>query len=65
MADVYPAAAQRQALLALMPALGCSDMTLRRDECGDWRILGKHGHVFRSRAQLAALSSAHDQAGHL
>jgi hypothetical protein len=46
MADVYPAAAQRQALLALMPALGCSDMTLRRDECSDWRISGKHGHVY-------------------
>ena len=32
--DIYPAAAQRQALLTLMPALGCSDTALRRDECG-------------------------------
>src|SRR5271166_3613538 len=31
---IYPAAVQRQALLTLMPALGCSDTTLRRDECG-------------------------------
>jgi hypothetical protein len=46
MADSYPAAAQRQALLALIPSLGCSDMTLRRDECGDPRISGKHGHVY-------------------
>src|SRR5271157_5583571 len=32
---IYPAAVQRQALLTLMPALGCSDTALRRDECGD------------------------------
>jgi hypothetical protein len=41
--DIYPPAAQRQALLKLMPALGCSDTVLRRDECGDPRIAGKHG----------------------
>jgi hypothetical protein len=46
MADSYPAAAQRQALLALIPSLGCSDMTLRRDECGDPGISGKHGHAY-------------------
>ena len=46
MTDVYPAAVQRQALLALMPALGCSDTALRRDECGDPRIAGKHGHIY-------------------
>jgi hypothetical protein len=45
-ADIYPAAAQWQALLALMPALGCSDTALRRDECGDPRIAGKHGHIY-------------------
>jgi hypothetical protein len=46
MSDLYPAAAQRQALLELMPALGCSDTALRRDECGDPRIAGKHGHIY-------------------
>jgi hypothetical protein len=51
MADVYPAAAQRQALLALMPSLGCSDMTLRRDECGDPRISGKQGCVYGTIAE--------------
>jgi hypothetical protein len=44
--DTFPPAAQRKALLALAPSLGCSDMTLRRDECGDPRISGKHGHVY-------------------
>jgi hypothetical protein len=37
---IYPAAVQRQALLTLMPALGCSDTALRRDECGDPVIAG-------------------------
>jgi hypothetical protein len=44
--DIYPAAVQRQALLTLMPALGCSDTALRRDECGDPVIAGKHGHIY-------------------
>ena len=29
-----------------MPALGCSDTALRRDECGDPVIAGKHGHIY-------------------
>ncbi len=29
-----------------MAALGCSDTALRRDECGDPRINGKHGRVY-------------------
>jgi hypothetical protein len=46
MTDVYSAAAQRLALLALMPTLGCRDLALRRDECGDWRINGSHGQIY-------------------
>jgi len=29
-----------------MPALGCSDTALRRDECGDPVIRGKLGHIY-------------------
>ena len=43
MGDFYPAAVQRPALLELVKALGCRDAALRRDECGDWAIFGKHG----------------------
>jgi hypothetical protein len=32
MPDIYPAVTQRQSLLALMPALGCTDTALRPDE---------------------------------
>jgi hypothetical protein len=39
-------AAQRAALLKLIPALGCRDAALRRDECGDPVIAGKHGHIY-------------------
>jgi hypothetical protein len=27
-------------------ALGSRDVALRRDECGDWRIMGSHGHIY-------------------
>jgi hypothetical protein len=46
MTDIFPLAKQRPALLALRDALGCRDNALRRDECGDWRIVGKLGHVY-------------------
>jgi hypothetical protein len=51
--DTYPAAAQRQALLELMPALGCRDIALRRDECGDPRINGKKGHIYAVPGTIA------------
>jgi hypothetical protein len=46
MTDIYPPAKQRPALLALRDALGCRDAALRRDECGDWAIFGKRGHIY-------------------
>jgi hypothetical protein len=46
MTDIFPASVQRSALLAFAAALGSRPDTLRRDECGDWRINGKHGHIF-------------------
>jgi hypothetical protein len=46
MSDSYPPAIQRAALLDLAAALGSRHDTLRRDECGDWRIAGKNGHVY-------------------
>jgi hypothetical protein len=46
MTDIYPAKDQRLALLELVKALGARDNLLRRDECGDWRIEGRSGHVY-------------------
>ena len=46
MADVYPPSRQRPRLLELVGALDASSVTLRRDECGDWTLSGKHGHIF-------------------
>jgi hypothetical protein len=46
MADKYPPTVQRSSLLKLVEALGARDSTLRRDECGDWRINGKLGHIY-------------------
>jgi hypothetical protein len=46
MGDIYPPTMQRPALLELVKALGCRDNALRRDECGDWRVNGKQGHIY-------------------
>src|ERR1700722_2896133 len=46
MADIYPPVRQREALLTFRDALGCRDNALRRDECGDWRIEGRSGHIY-------------------
>jgi hypothetical protein len=44
--DVYPPVVQRPALLKLAEALLSRDNALRRDECSDWRINGKRGHIY-------------------
>jgi hypothetical protein len=46
MADSYPPIVQRPALLEFAKALVSRDSALRRDECGDWRITGSHGHIY-------------------
>jgi hypothetical protein len=53
-ADRYPPAAQRPRLLTFAEALGCRDAALRRDECGDWRITGKHGWIYAVPGVLLA-----------
>jgi len=44
--DIYPPAAQRPPLLKFAKAIGARGSAIRRDECGDWRINGSHGHIF-------------------
>jgi hypothetical protein len=46
MTDIYPPAKQRPALLALREALRTRETALRHDECGDWRIEGRFGHIY-------------------
>jgi hypothetical protein len=46
MSDTFPPPRQREALLKLVSALGCRDNALRRDECSDWRVNGKLGHIY-------------------
>ena len=43
--DIYPAPAQRQALLDITKALGSRSSALRTDECGDPVINGTKGHI--------------------
>jgi hypothetical protein len=40
------AAAQRGRLLEFAAAFGGRDSAPRRDECGDPRINGRHGHIY-------------------
>jgi hypothetical protein len=44
--DIYPPTVQRPALLKLAEILKSRDNALRRDECGDWTIFGKRGHIY-------------------
>lgn len=46
MSDKFPPERQRAALIPFAKALGSRNSALRRDECGDWRIAGTHGHVY-------------------
>jgi hypothetical protein len=46
MADVFPPPKHRPALLEFAKALGSRDNALRRDECADWRIEGRRGHIY-------------------
>jgi hypothetical protein len=49
MGDTYDSAADAEAdrnqQKALLTALGAWGRALRRDECGAWRINGKHGSI--------------------
>lgn len=44
--DIFPPAKQRPALLKLAAVMDSRVAALRRDECGDWAIFGKYGHVY-------------------
>ena len=44
--DNYSPVTQRLEILKFAEALGNRENALRRDECGDWRISGKHGHIY-------------------
>jgi hypothetical protein len=46
MTDMYPPARQRPALLAFTEACDTRASALRRDECGDWAVFGRNGHVY-------------------
>ena len=37
--------ADRELLLGLVDALNVSKSRIRRDECGDWNIVGRRGHI--------------------
>jgi hypothetical protein len=46
MSDSLPPAVQREQLLRFADALDCRSKALARDDCGDWAIEGKHGHIY-------------------
>jgi hypothetical protein len=56
MLDKFPTDRQRAALLRFARALGSRDVALQRDECGDWRIEGQHGHVYATPGPVGAKS---------
>jgi len=46
MSDKFPPVMQRPRLLALASTLEISITQLRRDDCGDWAIIGNSGRVY-------------------
>jgi hypothetical protein len=44
--STFPASLQRPALLEFAAALCSRDNALKREECGDWAIAGRAGHIF-------------------
>jgi hypothetical protein len=46
MSDSFPPAMQREQLLRFAEAIDCRARALARDECGDWAIQGKQGHIY-------------------
>lgn len=52
--DRFPPSRQRPAILPFVSALNAADDTLRRDECGDWRINGKKGHIYATPVGVIA-----------
>jgi hypothetical protein len=46
MSDFFPPAKQRERLQQFVDALDCRAKALIRDECGDWAIQGKQGHIY-------------------
>ena len=41
----FEQADDRNLMLDLLQSLNGAKTALRRDECGDWTIFGKHGHI--------------------
>jgi hypothetical protein len=46
MSEPFPPAVQREQLLRFAEAIDCRARALARDECGDWAIQGKQGHIY-------------------
>jgi hypothetical protein len=42
----------RECLLALAKNIAVLDRTVRRDECGEYRINGRKGHLYHSRGNI-------------
>jgi len=55
MADNYPPLRQRPKLEELREALDARRNALQRDECGDWAIFGKFGHIYAVPLDRAAI----------
>lgn len=46
MTDIYSPTKHKQPLFEFLQALEGQWKTLRKDECGDWRITGKWGNIY-------------------
>ena len=54
--------ADRELLVGLVDALSVSRSRLKRDECGDWNIFGRRGHISTDGTAVVCLPGVQDQA---
>jgi hypothetical protein len=62
MTDRFPPAKQRPRLIELQAALDARAASLGRDECGDWAMSGKLGHIYAVQQRFQLVISTGESA---
>lgn len=55
--DMHPPVKQKPAIVAMAAQLEISLVHLRRDECGDWSLLGRFGRVYSTASGFLIIIS--------
>jgi len=59
--DIFPASMQRPPILEFHAALNVGAARLRRDDCGDWVISGRCGHIYAAPEGFTIMVNAQER----